>query len=287
MDVRKLILVIVAIAIAGIAALLARSMVNTNQPVAAEVVQVEAPRAPSTEIMVAAVPLPLGKLVEEKDVAWKAWPEDGVDQNYILKENFDTTNLIGKVVRHSMVEGEPVTLRKLVGPGQRGFLAAVLGPGMRAVTVPVNQTTGIAGFIFPGDRVDLILTHLVKDARNQERQASETVLYNVRVLAVDRDTNDLNNAPKVASTVTLEVTPKIAEVISVLRKLGDLSLSLRSLASTESEAEGPIVNADFFAKRPSYTWDADVSALLPDVGTRNTLKVSRGAETKSVSTGGQ
>lgn len=286
MNVRRLILAVVAIAIAGIAALLARSMVDTSQPVAAEVVQVAVPQD-SMEIMVAAVPLPLGRLIEEKDIAWKAWPEDGVDQNHIQKEGFTASELIGKVVRHSMVEGEPITLRKLVGPGERGFLAAVLGPGMRAVTVPVNQTTGIAGFIFPGDRVDLILTHLVQDARNKERQASETVLYNVRVLAVDRDTNNINNAPKVASTVTLEVTPKIAEVISVLRRLGDLSLSLRSLANTEAENEGPTVNTEFFAKRPSYTWDADVSALLPDVGSANTLSVSRGAETQSVSVGGQ
>jgi len=286
MNVRRLILAVVAIAIAGVAALLARSMVNTSQPVAAEVVQVAVPQD-SMDIMVAAVPLPLGRLIEEKDIAWKAWPEDGVDQNHIRKEGFDASNLIGKVVRHSMVDGEPITLRKLVGPGERGFLAAVLGPGMRAVTVPVNQTTGIAGFIFPGDRVDLILTHLVEDARNQERQASETVLYNVRVLAVDRDTNNIDNAPKVASTVTLEVSPKIAEVISVLRRLGDLSLSLRSLANTEAENAGPTVNTEFFAKRPSYTWDADVSALLPDVGSANTLSVSRGAETQSVSVGGQ
>lgn len=286
MNVRRLILAVVAIAIAGVAALLARSMVNTSQPVAAEVVQVAVPQD-SMDIMVAAVPLPLGRLIEEKDIAWKAWPEDGVDQNHIRKEGFNASDLIGKVVRHSMVDGEPITLRKLVGPGERGFLAAVLGPGMRAVTVPVNQTTGIAGFIFPGDRVDLILTHLVADARNQERQASETVLYNVRVLAVDRDTNNIDNAPKVASTVTLEVTPKIAEVISVLRRLGDLSLSLRSLANTEAENAGPTVNTEFFAKRPSYTWDADVSALLPDVGSANTLSVSRGAETQSVSVGGQ
>ena len=187
-----------------------------------------------------------------------------------------------------MIAGEPVTLRKLVGPGERGFLAAALAPGMRAVTVPVNQTTGIAGFIFPGDRVDMLLTHLVVDARGSERQASETVLYNVRVLAVDRDTNNIENAPKVASTVTLEVTPKIAEVISVLRKLGDLSLSLRSLAGSEVDEEGPRVNQQFFAARPSYTWDADVSALLPAVSARgNTLKVSRGAETQSVSIGGR
>lgn len=286
MNVRSLILVIIAIVIAGGAAMFARSLVNSSQPAQAEVVQVTVP-AETTEILVAAAPLPIGKLIEIKDLTWKTWPNDGLDARYVPRENFDENALVGKVVRHAIVAGEPVTMNRLVGPGERGFLAAVLGPGMRAVTVPVNQTSGIAGFVFPGDRVDLILTHAVDDAFGKTRQASETVLYNVRVLAVDRDTNNLQSAPKVAQTVTLEVTPKIVEVISVLRQLGDLSLSLRSLTNAEGVEEGPRVNEDFFAKRPSYTWDADVSALLPEVGNKNTLQISRGRKVQSVSVGEQ
>ncbi|MFZ5608464.1 MAG: Flp pilus assembly protein CpaB [Pseudomonadota bacterium] len=284
MNVRSLLLIVIAVAIAAAAAMFARSLVG-DQPAAAPVISTAAP-ADAVKILVAANALPVGRLMEAKDYGWKAWPKDGVDDRYVREEGFDPQSLVGKVVRHSMVAGEPVTMSKLVGPGERGFLAAILSPGMRAITVPINQTSGIAGFIFPGDRVDIILSHAIEDAKGSRRKVSETVLYNVRILAVDQRTDDQTNKPALGQTVTLEVTPKIAEAISVLRELGDLSLSLRSLALNEDK-DGPSVNHQFFASRPSYTWDSDVSALLPDVSQRNMLTVSRGAETASVAFGGQ
>ncbi|QCI80430.1 Flp pilus assembly protein CpaB [Hankyongella ginsenosidimutans] len=117
----------------------------------------------------------------------------------------------------------------LVGPGERGFLAAALQPGMRAITISISDTSGVAGFVFPGDRVDLVLTHQVDQGDRGQIRVSETVLQNVRVLAIDQDVNDREDQPKVGRTVTLEVTPKLVEKIAVMQLIGSVSLSLRSL----------------------------------------------------------
>ncbi|GAB4152551.1 MAG: Flp pilus assembly protein CpaB [Sphingomonadales bacterium] len=283
MNTRSIILIAIALVVAGIAAIMARSMVR-EQPAEARIVQPEQSRN-MHEILVAAKPLPVGRLIEAVDLAWQAWPEQALNERYYRKPDAQIETLVGQVVRHSIAAGEPVVADKVVGPGEQGFLAAVLSPGMRAVTVPVNQTSGIAGFIFPGDRVDLILTHEVKIAGGTPRQVSETVLRNVRILAVDQSTDDQANKPRISNTVTLEVTPKIVEKITLLRQLGTLSLSLRSLANDgEDFAEGPTLNPKFDSAAPSYTWDADVSALLPKVG--GSLTVSRGAKNAAVEFGG-
>jgi pilus assembly protein CpaB len=155
----------------------------------------------------------------------------------------DATKLVGMVVRNAITAGQPLTRGTLVGPQDRGFLAAALGPGMRAVTVSVNDTSGVAGFIFPGDRVDIVLTQEIEPPSNDEQplRASETIVRNVRVLATDQrfDSKGEDGKPliKTFSNVTLEVTPRLAEKIAVADKFGDISLSLRSLADTTAELE--------------------------------------------------
>jgi len=132
----------------------------------------------------------------------------------------------------------------------RGFLAAALAPGMRAVTVPVSATTGVAGFVFAGDRVDLMLTQQVDgDNGTQPLKAAETVLRNLRVLATDQTvekTVDENGKTQVTEfrTVTLEVTPKIAEKIAVAQTIGTISLALRSIADSQSELERAVAAGD-------------------------------------------
>src|SRR5690606_20680099 len=131
----------------------------------------------------------------------------------------------------------------LVSPGDRGFLAAALGPGMRAVTVPVSATTGVGGFVFPGDRVDMMLTQSVdSNDEGPALNAAETIIRNLRVLATDQSTEtstgpDGKTEVRVVRTVTLEVTPRIAEKISVAQTIGTLSLSLRSIADNQTELE--------------------------------------------------
>src|SRR5690606_18694221 len=133
---------------------------------------------------------------------------------YVVENNRPLEDFIGTVVRHGIAAGEPITDTRMVKPGQAGFLAAVLNPGKRAVSIPVDMTTGIAGFVFPGDRVDVILTHsLVKESEvaadgSGSRRASETILTDVRVVAMDQSTNDQNQVASVSRVATLEVTPK-------------------------------------------------------------------------------
>jgi len=135
----------------------------------------------------------------------------------------------------------------LVGPNDRGFLAAALGPGMRAVTVPVSASSGVAGFVFPGDRVDIVLTQDVKGGgEGPALKVSETIVRNMRVLATDQRTDSKDEEGKIEvktfSNITLEATPRIAEKIAVAQSMGQLSLSLRSIADNTAELERAVAS---------------------------------------------
>ena len=157
---------------------------------------------------------------------------------------------------------------------------------MRAVTVPINVVTGIAGFVFPGDRVDVILTQTVQrqdDPERTERRAAETVLTDVRVLAIDQRTNDQDaQKPVVSQIATLEVSPRQAEWLPLVVELGQLSLSLRSL---ERAPDGAKAEAAPAKPRRTYTWDSDVSTVLPDPGRIRKIQVIRGGKAEEVSFG--
>jgi len=168
------------------------------------------------------------------------------------------------VVRHPVTAGEPVTQGSLVAPGDRGFLAAALGPGMRAVTIPVSARTAVAGFVFPGDHIDLVLTQTVKGSLGQSLKASETILKNLRVLATDQSTEQETVEGKTRvrtfSTVTIEVTPKLAEKIAVAQTIGTISLSLRSIADNSTELEQALASGDI--KIPAGTSKADEEKII-------------------------
>ena len=285
MPLRSILLIGLAVIMAGATAMLARSLLS--EP--AESTQAPAPVAEKAalRILVAATALPVGKLVAREDITWQSWPDDRVHGSYLVEGKSNPDALVGHVVRYAIAAGMPVTRENLVAPGERGFLAAALSPGMRAVTVPVNSVTGIAGFVFPGDRVDLIVNHKVEDASRQKRLASETVVRNLRVLAVDTRTapgngTDGDPTPRPGKTVTLEVTPRTAEKIALAQSLGTLSLALRSL-ETESTGQS---GEDGTGAAPvdtvaTATWDEDVSSVLPPVdrpGAKITVKLSRGKD---------
>jgi pilus assembly protein CpaB len=165
---------------------------------------------------------------------WVAWPEDGVDPQFYVKGVVTEQSLAGKVIKVPVAQGAPLLVNQVVGPGERGFLAAVLGKDMRAVTVAVSDTSGVGGFVFPGDRVDLVLTHEVPNGAKLPLRGAETILTNVRVLAVNEKTDDTGQAGAIASlrSVTLEVPPPFVEEIAVMQRLGAISLSLRPITDS-------------------------------------------------------
>jgi pilus assembly protein CpaB len=320
MDVKKLILLVGALVIAGVSAFFVRNLVSTGgtQQVQAAIVTPDGP-----QVLVATRALPLGTILNEKDFAFQPWPKDHVENVYFLEKETDLASLNGRVVRYPIPAGQPVTKGAIVGPGERGFLAAALVPGMRAVTVSISDTSGVAGFIFPGDRVDLILTHGVSYTGASEvgtpadqLKVAETILKNVRVLAVDqRLPGGPNAAPAVGRTVTFEVPPKYVEKIAVAQTLGKISLSLRSLSENTAELERAIASGEVeigddqdaaadrrleyaLANKPSdnnptYTTGGEVSRFASNLsprasrsgGSGETVRVFRGGSTTEVPVG--
>ncbi|QUL36597.1 Flp pilus assembly protein CpaB [Erythrobacter sp. JK5] len=242
MDRKKLVLLIGALIIAVGTAFAARTMFAGSAAPEAEA----APVGP--KVLVAQRALPAGTIITADAMGFQQWPEELVQDAYFIDGESDINELIGTVVRHPITAGEPVTQGSLVSPGDRGFLAAALAPGMRAVTVPVSARTGVAGFIFPGDRVDLVLTQTVK-GEGRDLKAAETVLRNLRVLATDQSTEQITDEEgktvvRAFRTVTIEVTPKIAEKVAVAQTVGTLSMVLRSIADNQADLERAIASGE-------------------------------------------
>ncbi|MEP7006655.1 MAG: Flp pilus assembly protein CpaB [Sphingomonas bacterium] len=246
MDSRKIILLVGALIVAAITAFMARSLiVGAPTPQAAAAAPVDGP-----EVLVATRALPVGTILDATALKFQPWPKELVDNAYYIKTATNLQSLQGTVVRNAITAGQPVTQGALVKPGDRGFLAAALGPGMRAVTVPVSAQTGVAGFVFPGDRIDLVLTQQVPGGGDgPPLKVAETIMRNLRVLATDQRTDnttgeDGKTVVRTFSNVTIEATPKIAEQIAVAQTLGSISLSLRSIADNNSELEQAIASGE-------------------------------------------
>lgn len=260
MDRKKVILLVAALLIAAITAFMARSMFTgaaAPQAVAAKPVET------GPKVMVATKVLPVGTIITADSFRYQPWPKELVEDAYFIEggdvaepaagaapaDGAAPNEIVGTVVRNSITAGQPITKGSLVRPGDRGFLAAALGPGMRAVTVRVSALTGVAGFVFPGDRVDLVLTQNIAGPGGPPLKVSETIIRNLRVLATDqRSTNvaDKNGNTMVRKfkLVTMEATPSMAERITVAQSLGTISLALRSLADNAAELEQALASGD-------------------------------------------
>jgi pilus assembly protein CpaB len=268
MDRKKLLLLVGALIVAVGTALVARSMFAGAAAPQAEAAQVE-PQGP--KVLVAQRALPVGTIITADAIGYQQWPQELVQDAYFLEGEADMSKLLGTVVRNPITAGEPVTQGSLVSPGDKGFLAAALTPGMRAITVPVSAQSGVAGFVFPGDHVDMVLTQSVSGAEGQPLKASETILRNLRVLATDQSTTqdkaeDGSTVVKAFRTVTLEVTPTIAEKVAVAQTIGTLSLSLRSLADGEGDIEKKIASGE--VKIPDGVSPAEEEKLLREAAAR-------------------
>jgi pilus assembly protein CpaB len=285
MNSKRIVFLLLAVIVAGTTAFLARAWLQAER--AAIAAQIAAPKpaaAPSVQVLVARNALRTGQLIKPEDLRWQAWPQGALPQTYIIEGKRQLTDFVGAVARTPFRVGQPIVDTDIVMPGSRGFLAAVLRPGLRAVSVPATATSAVSGFIYAGDRVDVLLTHTL-NGPNGQHSATETILRNARVIAMDQKLDFApGDKPDVAKTATLELTAKQTEIVTLGVKMGDLSLVLRSLQD-EEERDGEGNSDDATAELgQSYTHDTQVSRLIkepappkPPEVTKPAIFVLRGA----------
>ncbi len=215
-------------------------------------------------LLIAARPLRAGTLLKPEDLASEQRSAKEVPAGAWIDTEAARSDLLGALIRRNLAKGDVLLSSDALNPGDRGFLAAVLGSGMRAVTVGVDAVSGLSGLVWPGDRVDLILTQSQEgnDIPASRRVSGETVLHDVRVLAIDRQLiqGATSESPEsqAVRTVTLEVTPADAERVVVATRLGHLSLSVVAVAQTAAGQE----TAPAQPSGNGITWGGDVSSAL-------------------------
>jgi pilus assembly protein CpaB len=244
---------LIGISIAAGAGLLAfilmRSIVSGPSAPTKVAVSVDA-----TEVLVARRDIPLGTVTKDSDFRWQTWPADAVTSAFITKEQGSAAmrRVSGAIARAPILAGEPVTRLKLIKAGEGGVLAAILPKGMRAISTRIKEETAAGRLILPNDHVDVILTRRLRGREGQDDFVSDTLFRNVRVLAIGQqiETKKDNKSPEgSANTATLELSPEQAETLARANSMGEISLSLRSIA--DADPNGPGAVSDPFAHQRS------------------------------------
>jgi pilus assembly protein CpaB len=239
MPIRLLVVFMMLATAAALGMIAYRASLPVSIPQIPQMQSQPAPPPLTVGYLVAARALPAGTLARDSDFKVKMAPPDQVPPNALMSTPEVLGTLRGALVRHYLDLDAPVSTADVLRPRDRGFLAAVLAPGMRAISIGVDAVSGVAGLIWPGDRVDVILTQQMdeKTATLSKRVLSETILEDVRVIAVDQeivqgagDTAAVGG--KVARTVTLQVTQDGAERLTVAESLGHVALAIRSMVDS-------------------------------------------------------
>ena len=261
---------------AGIAWLATRPQTVAVQPEVVTLAAIPAPPITLSKVLATARPLRAGMSMKADDLT--GIDPAGLPEGTLADTPAARLSLVGAMVKHSLAAGAPILPADVVRPGDHGFLAAVLGPGLRGITVAVDVVSGSAGLIWPGDRIDLILTQEL-DAQNVpmgRRVLGETVLPNLRVVAIDQQmvqgVSSSSTDAVLPKTVTLEVTPKQVETVAVASRIGRLSVIVRS-------ADAPLQPEPAPPARPVVTWASDVSPALASGPAQptSTLRVYQGS----------
>jgi pilus assembly protein CpaB len=228
---------LLGITVAAGAGLLAFILMRSIVSGPSEPTQVAVP-VNSTEVLVARRDIPLGTTTKDVDFRWQGWPTDAVSPTFITKEQGDAgmRSVTGAIARAPIIAGEPVTKVKLIKAGDGGVLAAILPGGMRAVSTRIKEETAAGRLILPNDRVDVILIRRLRGTDGQDQFISDTLFRNVRVLAIGQqiETKEGKKSTEdAANTATLELSPEQAERLALANSMGDISLSLRSIADND------------------------------------------------------
>jgi pilus assembly protein CpaB len=237
----RIIVLIIALGAGGIAAYLASGSESNKAAPAIPVAQLQ-----TVDVLVAKSDIGLGQSVKPENLQWQTWPVATASSTLIRRSDRPNaaTEIVGEIARAPFISGEPIREQKLVKADGSGFMAAILPTGMRAVSTEITPETGAGGFILPNDRIDVILSKHEKnpDRPGTETVQSETVLTNIRVLAIDQAPKEKDGQNSVVGrTVTLELKPEQAETLARVRQSGTLSLALRSIAdlnAVENNTDG-------------------------------------------------
>lgn len=267
----SVILLVVALVLATSSAIVARNLMRPPPPKAAAK---EQPKPSPSLVLTATRAIDPGDFIDRGIVEWVVRHDDAIRSGHIVGKTFDSRrkqeqNLFGSTVRHTIPAGEAVIDNLLLPPGSPGFIAAVLAPGMRAISIPTSAVTSNAGLVNAGDWVDVILSVERDEAAAMSMQAgtgmaqanlaAQTILRRVRVLALNSDTGSLapvavpaageqdatqekqrktqqNPRRMVFETITLEVTPEAAEQLAVAREAGSLQVVLRGVKDSDQSA---------------------------------------------------
>jgi pilus assembly protein CpaB len=234
----RIIVLIIAIAAGGIAALLAGRS-EAPPPAPAPIAQIE-----TVDVLIAGNDIGLGSTVSSQDLRWQSWPQESAGSHFIRRsDNPDAINqLAGSITRQSFSNGEPIREAKLIKAKGSGYMAAILPKGKRAIAIDITPDTSAAGFILPNDHVDVILAR--RDAKEADKAAGsdphtgEIILSNIRVLAIDQTVEDKNGQRVVVGkTATLELSPHQSEMLARAKLMGVLTLSLRSVVDFDGASD--------------------------------------------------
>ena len=229
--------------------------------------------APTDTIVVAAVAMKFGETLSSDKLREIAWPASSLPAGAFRTK---AEALAGEGQRQALASiavNEPVLASKITGPGQRATLSAILADGMKAVSIRVNDVLGVAGFVFPGDRVDVLLTRNVRKAEGGEQAFVDVLLQSLKVLAVDQVADEAKGNPTVVKSVTLEVATKDAQKLTLAAGIGQLSLAARQTASSEGELTDRVTMSDLIGETPE-----DVAARQAEDARQAALEAERQAE---------
>jgi pilus assembly protein CpaB len=234
----RIVMFVLAAVSAVAAGLMARGMVGSPAPAGKEVVEIN--KVKTVDVLVASKDIRTGEKLSEGALVWRAWPQDNVVENMITRDakpDALEAMMLGRA-RSNLYNGEIIIDKKVVLPGDKGFLAAILPKGMRAISVAISEHSSAGGFILPNDRVDVILTKK-SSGEGGSLVSSETVMTNVRVLAINQNYRQEQEGDTIAvpegKTATIELTARQAEVIAEVESMGELSLALRSIAESDGK----------------------------------------------------
>ncbi len=251
-------IVVFALVLAGVVYLVVPRLLNTGARQALLQQQQAAARRAASNVLVAAQNLPAGTVIKPEDLRWQGWPQDNLAPEFLVRDKGADAqkDAIGRIVLHGFEKDEPILPQRLLKPGEAGFLAAVLAPGKRAVSIRIDAVAGASGFILPDDHVDVLLNERYNVPSPPQVPGSEplpqvntkdltsVIVRDVKVLAIDQVMQDIDSKPKLAATATVEVDLTQAEKLALAAQMGTMSLLLRShtpASPPESEVGNAIV----------------------------------------------